>query len=64
MSWVGWFGEQYSQFYNQQYPVTSWRERSLSQEEQAELMASLVANPPDVSHFVEESATFYDNMIP
>ena len=63
MSWVGWFGEEYSQFFNQSYTVTPWRERSLSQEEQSELMDLLVKNPPDVSHFVDDSATFYNSSI-
>ncbi|WEW55767.1 hypothetical protein PRK78_001200 [Emydomyces testavorans] len=62
MVWTGTFGEQYSQFFNQAYPNTGWRDRSLSQEEQSELMAHLIDELPDVSYLVNESATFYNAM--
>ncbi|KMP04193.1 hypothetical protein CIRG_03884 [Coccidioides immitis RMSCC 2394] len=60
MIWTSAFGGQYSQFFNQPYPNTGWRDRSLSREEQSELMAHLVDELPDVSYLVNESATFYN----
>ncbi|EEP81001.1 hypothetical protein UREG_05843 [Uncinocarpus reesii 1704] len=62
MIWTGTFGEQYSQFFNQPFPNTGWRDRSLSREEQSELMANLVNEIPDVSYLINESATFYNAM--
>jgi hypothetical protein len=60
MLWLGSIGDQYSQYSHQPFPVAPWRERTLSQQEQFELMASLEENIPDVSsHLVNESATFY-----
>lgn len=65
MSWMGYIGDQYSQFFNQPYPTNSWRDRSLSQQEHIELMANLVDDLPDVSHLgTNESATFYSSSIP
>lgn len=58
--WLGSIGDQYSQYSNEPYPVPPWRNRTLSQQEQIELMASLEDNIPDVSaYLVNESATFY-----
>ncbi|OJJ49340.1 hypothetical protein ASPZODRAFT_129778 [Penicilliopsis zonata CBS 506.65] len=60
MGWMGSIGDQYSQYFHEPYPVPSWRGRTLSQQEQIELMASLEDNLPDVSsQLVRESATFY-----
>lgn len=60
MLWLGSIGDQYSQYSHQPFPVAPWRERTLSQQEQIELMACLEENIPDVSsHLVNESATFY-----
>ncbi|KAF7585169.1 hypothetical protein BBP40_011903 [Aspergillus hancockii] len=60
MNWMDSIGNQYSQYLNGAYPVPSWRERTLSQQEQIELMAKLEDNIPDVSaQLVRESATFY-----
>ncbi|PGH01551.1 hypothetical protein AJ80_08985 [Polytolypa hystricis UAMH7299] len=64
MFWIGSIGDQYSQFFNQPYPDTSFRGRSLSQEEHLELMESLVQNPPEVSLPTAESATYYNSAIP
>ncbi|KAE8145459.1 fungal-specific transcription factor domain-containing protein [Aspergillus avenaceus] len=62
MEWMDSIGDQYSQYLNGAYPVPSWRERTLSQQEQIELMASLEENIPDVSaQLVRESATFYQS---
>ncbi|OJJ40476.1 hypothetical protein ASPWEDRAFT_22649 [Aspergillus wentii DTO 134E9] len=62
MQWVSSIGDQYSQYFNEAYPVPSWRGRTLSQQEQIELMASLEENIPDVSaQLVRESATFYQS---
>ncbi|KAJ5138570.1 uncharacterized protein N7515_003418 [Penicillium bovifimosum] len=49
MNWTTSIGDQYSQFFNEAFPVPSWRERTLSQQEQIELLASLENNIPDVS---------------
>ncbi|KAJ9194219.1 transcriptional regulator family: Fungal Specific TF [Paecilomyces variotii] len=58
--WLGSIGDQYSQYSNAPYPVPPWRNRTLSQQEQVELMASLEEDIPDVSaYLVNESATFY-----
>lgn len=62
--WVGSIGDQYSQYFNQPYPVPAWRERSLSQQEQIELMASLEENLPDVSDFVNDATALYSSAIP
>jgi hypothetical protein len=60
MNWMDSIGNQYSQYLNGAYPIPSWRERTLSQQEQIELMAKLEDNIPDVSaQLVRESATFY-----
>ncbi|KAK2784890.1 hypothetical protein FQN52_008826 [Onygenales sp. PD_12] len=64
MFWIGSIGDQYSQYFNQPYPTTPWRGRSLSQEEHMELMAKLVENPPEVSFRVDESTTYYNSAIP
>ncbi|ODH50355.1 hypothetical protein GX48_03470 [Paracoccidioides brasiliensis] len=63
MSWLGSIGDQYSQFFNQPYPA-NWQGRSLSQQEQIELMENLVQNPPEVSYRPDESTTYYNNEIP
>ncbi|OKL59934.1 hypothetical protein UA08_04594 [Talaromyces atroroseus] len=54
--WMGPFGDQYSQYSNQPGP---WRGRTLSQEEQIELMDSLADNIPDVSALLTSDATIY-----
>ena len=62
MNWAGSIGNQYSQYFNEAYPTPSWHERTLSHQEQVELMASLGDNIPDVSaQLVRESATFYQS---
>lgn len=61
-NWMGPIGDQYSQYFNGSYPAPPWRERTLSQQEQVELMASLEKNVPDVSaQLVNDSATFYQS---
>ncbi|KAM5463021.1 hypothetical protein MauCBS54593_007680 [Microsporum audouinii] len=65
MSWVGTIGDQYSQFFNQPYQSTLFRDRRLSYEEHAELMNTIGHDLPDVSQLVEEPATFYTpSMVP
>lgn len=60
MNWTGSIADQYSQYFNEPYPVPSWRGRTLSRQEQVELMASLENNIPDVSaQLMRESAAFY-----
>lgn len=54
MFWMGTFGDQYSQYSNQPGP---WRGRTLSQEEQVELMDSLADNIPDVSSLLVNHGT-------
>jgi hypothetical protein len=54
--WMGPFGDQYSQYSNQPGP---WRGRTLSQEEQIELMDSLADNIPDVSSMLTNDTTIY-----
>jgi hypothetical protein len=54
MFWMGNFGDQYSQYSNQPGP---WRGRTLSQEEQVELMDSLADNIPDVSSLLVNHGT-------
>lgn len=62
MNWTSSVADQYSQYFNAPFPVPSWRERTLSQQEQVELMASLEENVPDVSaQLVNDSATFYQS---
>jgi hypothetical protein len=60
MFWLGSIGDQYSQYSNQPFPVTAWRGRTLSQQEQLELMDALADNIPDVSaQLMDETAIFY-----
>lgn len=54
--WLGPFGDQCSQYSNQPGP---WRGRTLSQEEQIELMDSLADNIPDVSSMLTNDSTIY-----
>lgn len=54
--WMGPFGDQYSQYSNQPGP---WRSRTLSQEEQIELMDSLADHIPDVSSMLMHDTTIY-----
>ncbi|KAE8383587.1 fungal-specific transcription factor domain-containing protein [Aspergillus bertholletiae] len=62
MNWMDSIGNQYSQYFNGAYPIPSWRDRTLSQQDQIELMAKLEENIPDVSaQLVRESATFYQS---
>ena len=62
MQWTSSIGGQYSQYFNEPFPVPSWRERTLSQQEQIELMASLERDIPDVSaQLVHESNAFYQS---
>jgi hypothetical protein len=62
MNWTAAIGDQYSQYFNEPFPVPPWRERTLSQQEQIELMASLEQNIPDVSaQLVNESNAFYQS---
>ncbi|KAJ5606225.1 hypothetical protein N7510_009006 [Penicillium lagena] len=62
MNWTASIGDQYSQYFNEPFPVPPWRERTLSQQEQFELMASLEQNIPDVSaQLVNESNAFYQS---
>lgn len=62
MNWESSVADQYSQYFSEPFPVPSWRERTLSYQEQVELMASLEDNIPDVSaQLVRESATFYQS---
>ncbi|KAF9883164.1 hypothetical protein FE257_004049 [Aspergillus nanangensis] len=58
--WMDIMGDQYSQYFNEAYPLPSARGRTLSQQEQIELMETLEDNIPDVSsQLVRESETFY-----
>lgn len=62
MQWTYSIGDQYSQYFNEPFPIPNWRERTLSQQEQIELMASLEQNIPDVSaQLVQESHAFYQS---
>lgn len=62
MNWSNSIGDQYSQYFNEPYPIPSWRERTLSQQEQIELLASLEHNIPDVSaQLVTEYNAFYQS---
>lgn len=62
MNWTTSIGDQYSQYFNEPFPVPSWRERTLSQQEQIELLASLEHNIPDVSaQLVNEYNAFYQS---
>lgn len=62
MNWTGSIADQYSRYFNEPFPVPPWRDRTLSQQEQIELMASLEENVPDVSaQLVNDSATFYQS---
>ncbi|KAL4920263.1 fungal-specific transcription factor domain-containing protein [Aspergillus aurantiobrunneus] len=59
MSWIdSTFGDQYSQYFNGEYPANPWRGRTLSQQEQLELMDSLADHIPDVtSQLAMQTAT-------
>ncbi|XRM39567.1 hypothetical protein ABZX51_002917 [Aspergillus tubingensis] len=63
MNWIETIGDQYSQYTNGAYPMPPWRGRTLSHQEQMELMETLEDNIPDVSAqlLVQESATFYQS---
>lgn len=62
MQWTTSIGDQYSQYFNEPFPIPAWRERTLSQQEQIELMASLEHDIPDVSaQLVRESNAFYQS---
>ncbi|PYI12394.1 hypothetical protein BO78DRAFT_392253 [Aspergillus sclerotiicarbonarius CBS 121057] len=63
MGWIDTIGDQYSQYTNGAYPMPPWRGRTLSHQEQMELMETLEDNIPDVSAqlLVQESATFYQS---
>lgn len=62
MQWTSTIEDQYSQYFNEPFPVPAWRERTLSQQEQIELMASLEQDIPDVSaQLVRESNAFYQS---
>ncbi|KAG0159909.1 hypothetical protein PDIDSM_7436 [Penicillium digitatum] len=61
-NWSASIGDQYSQYFNEPFPVPSWRERTLSQQEQIELLASLEHNIPDVSaQLVNEYNAYYQS---
>lgn len=49
ISWTDAFGDQYSHYFNGEYPANPWRGRTLSQQEQLELMDSLADHIPDVT---------------
>ncbi|KAL4750134.1 hypothetical protein BDW72DRAFT_176427 [Aspergillus terricola var. indicus] len=49
MNWADTFGGQYSHYFNGDYPANPWRGRTLSQQEQLELMDSLADHIPDVT---------------
>jgi hypothetical protein len=62
MNWTTSIGDQYSQYFNEPFPVPSWRERTLSQQEQIELLASLEHNIPDVSdQLINEYHAWYQS---
>lgn len=62
MQWTSSIGDQYSQYFHEPFPVPPWRERTLSQQEQIELMTSLEHDIPDVSaQLVRESNAFYQS---
>lgn len=56
MNWTGSsIANQYSQYFNEAFPVPDWRGRTLSHQEQVELMASLES---DIPHIPDGSAPF------
>lgn len=60
MNLVNMFGDQYSQYFNGDYPANPWRGRTLSQQEQLELMDSLADHIPDVTNqLAMQTATAY-----
>lgn len=62
MQWTSSIADQYSNYFNEPFPIPPWRERTLSQQEQIELMASLEQNIPDVSaQLVRESNAWYQS---
>ncbi|KAI2730470.1 transcriptional regulator family: Fungal Specific TF [Penicillium roqueforti] len=62
MNWSSSIADQYSQYFHEPFPVPSWRERTLSQQEQIELLASLEHNIPDVSaQLVNEYNAYYQS---
>ncbi|KAG2418235.1 hypothetical protein HFD88_001336 [Aspergillus terreus] len=62
VSWMDIMSDQYSQYFNEAFPIPPERGRTLSQQEQMELMETLEDNLPDVSaQLVRESETFYQS---
>ncbi|KAL4896724.1 fungal-specific transcription factor domain-containing protein [Aspergillus ambiguus] len=62
VGWMDIMSDQYSQYFNEAFPIPPERGRTLSQQEQMELMETLEENLPDVSaQLVRESETFYQS---
>ncbi|KAL2850911.1 fungal-specific transcription factor domain-containing protein [Aspergillus pseudodeflectus] len=60
INWINSFSDQYFQYFGGDYPVNSWRGRTLSQQEQTELMDSLADHIPDVTtQLAMQTATAY-----
>ena len=59
MFYVGSIGDEYSQFYQQPYTSGMWKDRSLTQEEISELMASLEENLPENTTAGNEVPAYY-----
>ncbi|KAJ5899014.1 hypothetical protein N7495_003758 [Penicillium taxi] len=62
MQWTTTIEDQYSQYFNEPFPVPAWRGRTLSRQDQSELMESLEYDIPDVSaQLVHQSHAFYQS---
>ena len=60
MLWMGNIGDAYSQYSGQPFPTTPWRDRTLSQQQQIELMETLEDHIPDVSaQLLNKAGAFY-----
>ena len=56
MFWLGSIGDHYSQYFHQPYDVPAWRNRSLTQDEHIELLASLAQSLPGFTRPVGDDA--------
>jgi len=63
--WLATIGDEYSQYMHQAYAPNPYQMKSLSEQQQSELMDSLTRSQlPDVSNLVSDSTTFYTAYLP
>jgi hypothetical protein len=64
MSYMGFIGDQYSQFFQEPVTNPTWRNRSLTQQEHVELMETLAQNVPDMPPPAHETTASYTCAMP